>query len=254
MAANAIKASVASKATPKGAKDAVIRQAARSVEWRPIDSLIPYARNARTHSAEQVAQIAASITEFGWTNPVLADATGIIAGHGRVMAARKLAEAGVPIKLPDGIALPIGTVPVIDCTGWSDAKRRAYILADNKLALNAGWDMQLLALELEELPDLGFSAELLGFSADDLARLQDDLSSAALSAAGDGSGAGDGDGAGGGGDPANFQMVSFVAPMTAHDRRYVLEVLAQVKDRFSLENTGECLMALARDYATRNPS
>lgn len=122
---------------------------ASAVETRPIESLIPYARNARTHSPEQVAQIAASIREWGWTAPVLIDRDGgIIAGHGRVMAARQLGMTDVPILVADG---------------WSETKKRAYILADNKLALNAGWDAQLLSLELADLQELGADFELMGF-------------------------------------------------------------------------------------------
>ncbi len=117
--------------------------------------LIPYARNARTHSDDQVAQIAASIREFGFTNPVLTDgANGIIAGHGRVLAARKLG---------------LDEVPVIELGHLTPAQRKAYILADNKLALNAGWDADLLRLELAELQDLGFDLGLTGFDADEIA-------------------------------------------------------------------------------------
>jgi ParB-like chromosome segregation protein Spo0J len=127
------------------------------VERRPIAALIPYARNARTHSDAQVAQIAASIREWGWTVPVLVDeADGIIAGHGRVLAARKLGLAEVPVMV---------------AAGWSEVQRRAYVLADNKLALNAGWDTALLAGELKGLAELGFDACLTGFSADELAAL-----------------------------------------------------------------------------------
>jgi len=127
----------------------------RKLEWRQIADLIPYARNARTHSDEQVAQIAASIKEFGWTNPILVDGdNGIIAGHGRLAAARKLGNT---------------EVPVIELTGLSEAQKRAYILADNKLALNAGWDIDLLAEELKELQDLNFDLELTGFSDKELA-------------------------------------------------------------------------------------
>ena len=104
---------------------------ADKVERWPLDRLIPYARNARTHSEEQVAQIAASIREFGFTNPVLIDeAGGIIAGHGRVLAARKL-----------GIA----DVPVMAAIGWTEAQKRAYVIADNKLTENAGWDKESAA-------------------------------------------------------------------------------------------------------------
>ena len=127
------------------------------IERRPIESLIPYARNARTHSDEQVAQIAASIKEWGWTIPILVDPDGqIIAGHGRVMAARKLG---------------LTEVPVIVAAGWTEAQKRAYVIADNKLALNAGWDEELLRLELGELGDLGFDLELTGFDEDELAEL-----------------------------------------------------------------------------------
>ena len=127
------------------------------IERRPIGSLIPYAFNARTHSEEQIKQIAASMREWGWTNPVLVDdAGGIIAGHGRVLAAQLL-------QLPE--------VPVIVASGWTDAQKRAYIIADNKLALNAGWDNELLALEFGELQELGFDLDLTGFSADELEAL-----------------------------------------------------------------------------------
>ncbi len=119
------------------------------IEYRPIRELIPYARNARTHSDAQVAQIAASIREFGWTNPVLVDgANGIIAGHGRVLAARKL-----------GIDL----VPVIELGDMTETQKRAYVIADNKLAEAAGWDTELLKLELSDLRILGTDLSLLGF-------------------------------------------------------------------------------------------
>lgn len=127
------------------------------VERRSVASLVPYARNARTHSDEQVAQIAARIREWGWTTPVLVDEGGsIIAGHGRVMAARKLGLADVPVMV---------------AAGWSEAQRRAYVLADNKLALNAGWDTDLLKVELGELQAGGFELGLTGFSGDELAAL-----------------------------------------------------------------------------------
>jgi len=122
---------------------------ADKVERWSIDKLIPYARNARTHSDEQIGQIAASIKEWGWTTPILVDETGgIIAGHGRTLAAQRL-------KMTE--------VPVMVAKGWSDAKKRAYVLADNKLALNAGWDNEMLKLELGEIGELGFNLELMGF-------------------------------------------------------------------------------------------
>lgn len=130
---------------------------ADKVERRAVDSLVPYARNARTHSPEQVDQLAASIREWGWTTPVLVDEAGsLIAGHGRVMAAKKLG---------------LKDVPVMVASGWSEAQKRAYVLADNKLALNAGWDNDLLKVELEELKDLDFNLDLTGFGSDELATL-----------------------------------------------------------------------------------
>jgi hypothetical protein len=125
------------------------------IEQLPTADLIPYARNTRTHSPEQVAQIAGSIREFGFTNPVLIDSeNGIIAGHGRVMAASKL-----------GLA----KVPCIRLAHLTDTQRRAYIIADNKLALNAGWDEEMLALELGDLRDEDFDLSLIGFDGDELA-------------------------------------------------------------------------------------
>jgi DNA modification methylase len=122
-----------------------------------IESLIPYAKNSRTHSAEQVAQIASSIREFGWTNPVLIDGQGtIIAGHGRVMAAR---------------ALNIVEIPCIRLTHLSESQIRAYVIADNKLALNAGWDEEMLNSELRALAEEGDIVKITGFSDEELAEL-----------------------------------------------------------------------------------
>lgn len=129
------------------------------IDMRSVDSLIPYARNARTHNDAQVAQIAASIREFGWTNPILVDGeSGIIAGHGRLLAARKLS---------------LSEVPCIELSGLSETQKRAYILADNKLALNAGWDDEMLRLELGELAAMDFDTLLTGFSDEELLGLND---------------------------------------------------------------------------------
>ena len=134
---------------------------ADKVERRKINTIIPYARNSRTHSAEQVAQIAASIKEWGFTNPILIDVDGeIIAGHGRLLAAQKLG---------------LDEVPCITAVGWSDAQKKAYVIADNKLALNAGWDDELLKIEFKELGDLNFDLPLTGFSLDELAKLFDEI-------------------------------------------------------------------------------
>ena len=132
---------------------------ADKVDRRAIADLVPYARNARTHSDAQVAQIAASMQEWGWTNPILVDETGmIIAGHGRVLAARKLGFTDAPVMV---------------ASGWSEAQKRAYVIADNKLALNAGWDMPALSAELGELAGLDFDLALTGFDDTELAGLLD---------------------------------------------------------------------------------
>jgi ParB-like chromosome segregation protein Spo0J len=130
---------------------------ARRIEIWPTDRLVPYARNARTHSDQQVAQIAASIMEFGFTNPILVDSkAGIIAGHGRLLAARKLGLAEVPVVVLDHL---------------SETQRRAYIIADNKLAINAGWDEKALAAELRDLDGEGVDLAVVGFSDDELEAL-----------------------------------------------------------------------------------
>ncbi len=127
---------------------------ADKVEQWDITKLVPYARNSRTHSDAQVAQIAASIKEWGWTTPVLVDEDGsIIAGHGRTLAAQRLKMTQVPVMV---------------AKGWSDTKKRAYIIADNKLAMNAGWDAEMLKIELGTLDAAGFNLELTGFTGDDL--------------------------------------------------------------------------------------
>lgn len=130
------------------------------IQYKPIADLIPYARNSRTHSDAQIVQIASSIKEFGWTNPVLLDGkNGIIAGHGRVMAAHKLGET---------------EVPTIELGHMDENQKRAYIIADNKLALNAGWDNEMLALEISDLKDAGYDLGLTGFDINEIAALNAD--------------------------------------------------------------------------------
>jgi DNA modification methylase len=138
----------------------------QSIEQIAIEKLIPYAKNSRTHSDAQVAQVSGSIKEFGFTNPVLIDQDGvIIAGHGRVLAARKLGMIDVPC---------------IRLTHLSDAQKRAYVIADNKLALNAGWDDELLAIELKDLQEIGFDLGLTGFTEDELNKLMPEPVTAGL--------------------------------------------------------------------------
>lgn len=134
-----------------------------TVNFRPARELVPYARNARRHSSAQVEKIALSISKWGWTNPILADGSNVVAGHGRLMAAERLYDGGATIRLPSGDEIPEGTVPVIDCSGWPEADRRAYVLADNRLAEISSWDDELVGLELEELAELGVDVELTGF-------------------------------------------------------------------------------------------
>ena len=127
------------------------------VERRPIDRLIPYIRNARTHTEEQVAQVAASIVEFGWTNPILVGADGvIIAGHARLLAARKLGMTEVPVIVLDHL---------------SETQRRALVLADNRLALSAGWDEEMLRVELAALGEDGFKLDVVGFTDEEIENL-----------------------------------------------------------------------------------
>ncbi len=137
---------------------------ADSVERWPLARLVPYARNARTHTPDQVKQIAASMREWGWTIPVLADeAGGIIAGHARVMAAELNGYTEAPVMI---------------ARGWSDAKKRAYVLADNKLAMNAGWNEELLGVELLELRDAGFEMPVIGFNTEELDGLMREVAEA----------------------------------------------------------------------------
>jgi ParB-like chromosome segregation protein Spo0J len=170
---------------------------ANQVEMWPLSKLIPYARNARTHTPEQVRQIAASMREWGWTIPVLADEGGmLLAGHARVQAAElnTYTEA-----------------PVIVARGWSEAKKRAYVLADNKLAMNAGWNEDLLGVELLELRDLGFELPLTGFDGAELESLMREVAEAGYPDLPEG-------------DRAPYQQVTF----TLHDDQVKL-VAAAVK-------------------------
>ena len=133
---------------------------AKRIEMWPLDRLVPYTRNSRLHSPEQVAQVAASIVEFGFTNPILVDSNdGIVAGHGRLAAARELG---------------LGEVPVVVLDHLSDRQKRAYVIADNKLALNASWDVDMLAMEVDALREEDFNLDLLGFSDEELKGLAED--------------------------------------------------------------------------------
>ena len=126
----------------------------------PVEDLMPYENNSRTHSEEQIDQVVASIKEFNFTNPILIDEqNGIVAGHGRLMAANKLG---------------MREVPCIVMSGLTEAQKKAYIIADNQLALNAGWDLDMLKLEIEALDDLEFDIDLLGFDNDFMDLINDE--------------------------------------------------------------------------------
>ena len=134
-----------------------LQSMAKQIELWVLEKLIPWARNPRTHSDAQVAQIAASIVEFGFNNPILVDSkAGIIAGHGRLLAARKLGLEEVPVIVLDHL---------------TEAQKRAYIIADNQLALNAGWNDELLSMELAALQQVDFDLSVIGFEDEELARL-----------------------------------------------------------------------------------
>lgn len=168
------------------------------IEQRKVADLIPYASNSRTHSDAQVAQIAASIKEFGWTNPILIDGENtIIAGHGRLLAARKLGLDKVPAIVLDHLTKP---------------QQRALVIADNQLALNAGWDMDMLENEIRSLNDEGFDNALLGFDDDEIQKMLSEIDEVALPALKDG-------------DREPFQQMTF----TLHD-----EQAEQVKDAMAL--------------------
>lgn len=183
---------------------------ADKVERRNVSELIPYVRNSRTHSEAQVSQIAASIREWGWTMPILCDEEGnVIAGHGRIMAAQKLG---------------IVEAPCMTAVGWSEAKRRAYVVADNKLALNSEWDTEMLRIEMSELDDMGFDLELTGFDAGEISALQfDDDAEIDMPALADG-------------DKPPFQDMTF----NLHDDQVeqVKEAIAKAKSMGDFGDTG----------------
>ena len=181
-----------------------------------VADLIPYANNARTHSEDQVLQIASSIKEFGFINPVIVDADGgIIAGHGRVMAAKKLGIDELPTVLVDHL---------------TDAQKKAYILADNKMALNAGWDDDLLALELSDLKELDFDLALTGFDDDELVDLLNDVDEVGLPELADG-------------DKEPFQQITF----TLHD-----EQAGDVSDAVTLARTNPIVDTGLNDNSNGN--
>lgn len=220
-------------------------QAREIVLW-DIARLVPNARNARLHSDEQIDQLARSIEKFGFTIPVMADAeTGeLIAGHGRILAAQKLGFTQVPV--------------IVAPAHWTEDDRRAYGIADNKLALNSSWDPVLLEQELSALAKSGFDLNLVGFDGDELARILDDadqsrFAGVAGSDLGDGSQGEDaGDGAGEGGDTE--QVPTFSTPIS-HDALVDLRsAIKRAKATYGVATTGEALGIIAREWLARPAS
>jgi len=198
------------------------------IEQRKVADLIPYAANSRTHSDAQVAQIAASIKEFGWTNPILVDGEDtLIAGHGRLLAARKL---------------NMDKVPVIVLNHLTKAQQRALVIADNQLALNAGWDMDMLENEIRDLADNDFDLDLLGFSDEELDRMLAEVDAIDLPELADG-------------DRDPFQQMTF----TLHDEQaeQVKEAIEAAKamgpfiDSPNENGNGNALARICETFLTR---
>lgn len=227
---------------------------ANRIELWPVDRLRPYERNARTHGDAQLAQLAASIQEFGFTAPILVDSEdGILAGHGRLAAARLVGMEQVPVVVLDHL---------------TPEQRRTYVLADNKLAENAGWDEERLAAELGELLEADFDLSVLGFGEDDLRRLTDGLElgefeqlSQALAPGveraepeeqpGLGLGAGDGeddDGDATGESGEVEERHVFSVSMRWDDREQVLAAVTAAKAKHGLEGSAEALALVCREW------
>lgn len=142
---------------------------APGLELRPVAELVPYVRNSNTHPQSQLEKIKASLREFGWTNPVLIDEQGgVVAGHGRLLAYGQMLEAGEVVRFPSGAEIPSGSVPVLSCSGWSESQKRAYVIADNRIAMDSILDLDVVAAELADLQGLGFDLSLTGLDGDEL--------------------------------------------------------------------------------------
>lgn len=202
------------------------------IEYRSTKDLIPYVNNSRTHDENQVLQIASSIKEFGFTNPILVDGDkGVIAGHGRLQAAK---------------LLNIDSVPVIELQHLTPAQKKAYVIADNKLALNAGWDIELLHLEMDGLREFNYDLSLTGFSEDDLIRLSNDVDLMRMrdmADHSDGSSASDG-------EPNRHKEELFpFSVMIDHDQREtIFQALRKAKQEHDLENSSQAIWAICKEY------
>lgn len=148
--------------------------ATRQIELVPVDSLVPYEKNAKKHTEAQVSQLVKLIKEFGFTNPVLAEGDNLVAGHCRQKAVQQIYASNDKIKFPDGQELPFGLIPKIDCTGWSAKQKKAYIITDNKSAEVLGsWDNDILQEEVMALNLSDFDLELLCFSQEEIDKILD---------------------------------------------------------------------------------
>ena len=207
------------------------------IQWRNPEELIPYDNNARVHTEDQVNQIAASINEFGFNQPVLLDGNnGIIAGHGRVQAA---------------IALKLESIPTIDLSHLDEIAKRAYILADNKIALNSEWDIEKLGEELDALNADDVDLALLGFSPDDLERIADDRDLAAIrSMANDGDDSDDGDAKPSTlGDTESKTELFPLSLMLEHEQREVVfKALKKAKQIHNLETSSQSIWLICKEY------
>lgn len=202
----------------------------KKIEMIKVDKLIPYINNARQHSEDQVLQIAASIKEFGFNAPILIDSDqGIIAGHGRVQAAKKLGLTEVPCVRLDHL---------------TDIQRKAYILADNKIALNASWDSQLLSVEIQTLKESDFDVLLTGFSMEDLQKLSDDMDEQRLNNIADG--ASDND------EPSTDRIDAETAALSFpvdHDQKIVIfEAIRIAKAKHGLDTSGDALWSICKEW------
>jgi ParB-like chromosome segregation protein Spo0J len=202
------------------------------IEYRSTKDLIPYVNNSRTHDENQVLQIASSIKEFGFTNPILVDGDkGVIAGHGRLQAAK---------------LLNIDSVPVMELQHLTPAKKKAYVIADNKLALNAGWDIELLHLEMDGLREFNYDLSLTGFSEDDLTRLSNDVDLIRMrdmADHSDGSSTSDSD------SGRHKEELFPFSVMIDHDQREtIFQALRKAKQDHDLENSSQAIWAICKEY------
>jgi ParB-like chromosome segregation protein Spo0J len=202
------------------------------IEYRSTKDLIPYVNNSRTHDENQVLQIASSIKEFGFTNPILVDGDkGVIAGHGRLQAAK---------------LLNIDSVPVIELQHLTPAQKKAYVIADNKLALNAGWDIELLHLEMDGLREFNYDLSLTGFSEDDLTRLSNDVDLIRMRDMADHS---DGSSTSDGESSRHKEELFPFSVMIDHDQREtIFQALRKAKQDHDLENSSQAIWAICKEY------